>query len=684
MQGPRRRHVGALPLLALSACLGGEPAVVADVGSVDLAAAAPGVTAAEVGPLHVELTFDRAMPMDDPADLVRLWRLRGHAVGDLASSADPVPAAAAWLDDRRLRVQRPTVAGHYVVEVDPLLRDRAGRALDGLREGPEGGLLRPDDDGLDAPSVWRSLVWREGDTDDEWWSLPARPALVVTDITGWHSALAAGVRDEGREPMWSRGDPRFGRRSPTAGRSSLRIAFGSDAGLPWSLVGASAVEGAITILDESGGAQRLQLDLSRVPGLPLSGGERPRVTAVSGRTVTLSGGPTAAWVTLRGSDDPVWVRFAEALPPAGFLARVAGWNRPTLELAADPVTAAGTILGVTAVTDRRWPAGMLDGGYSLWTSAGAEYPIAAATGPVLYLRTAVTAPVACDPCEVRLERAEERVAVDAPARFVSHVWYVHPVGDWPAGRLMQLIVNVGNRVRSLMGQPMRDEERDGNEVDLPAVPDDEFILQFSLRPDRAVEPTVSRLNDGSLYPTLFAGLGWSCLSGRADDPVCVRSIADERCPAREAAATLSFSLYTADGDAAHPRGVADLIEVRRLEQAHVTVFAAEDGRVLNRVVSTRTVLHQTGVGTFPTTLVSLDLRELAENGCGNGAPGLRGLRTGDKLVIDHRMRPVVPADPRLIDGNGDGLASASPADDWVGLWDPASGRFRPLDRRPRR
>ncbi len=684
MQAPTRRHVGILPLVALAACLASEPPQVADVGNVDLAAAAPSVTAAELGPTHVELTFSRAMPTDAATDALRLWRLRGHAVGDLAATADLVSTQASWRDERRLLLQRPTAAGHYVLELDPLLRDRAGRALDGLVDGPEGGLLRPDDDGLDSPSAWRSLLWTEGDPAEAWWSLPARPALVVTEVTGWHAGLVAGVRDEEPNPMWNRGQPRLGRRSPTAGQSSLRIAFGSDAGWPWSLVGATAVEGAITVLDESGGAQRLHVDLARIPGVLLSGGERPRVTAVAGRTVTLSGGPPAAWASLRGPHDPVWARFSEVLPPAGLVARVEGWNRPTLELAADPVPVTGAILGATATTDRRWPNGALDGGYSLWSSAGVEYPIAAATGPVLYLRTPVTEVVDCAPCELRFERAEERIAVDAPVRFLSHVWYVHPAGEWPSGRILKLIINAGNRLRSLMGQPLRDEERDGNEVDLPAIADDEFILQFSLRSDRAIEPTVSRINDGSLYPTLFAGGAWPCLSGDPKDPVCVQSVIDENCSGREVPASLSFSFYTADGDAAHPRGVADLIEVGRFNQAHVTLLAGETGQALDRVVSARTVLHQTADGTFPTTLLTLDLRGTDVKACAGETSGLRGLRAGDVLVIDHRIRPVVPADPRLIDGNGDGVASASPADDWVGIWDPALGRFLPLDRRPRR
>jgi hypothetical protein len=235
-----------------------------------------------------------------------------------------------------------------------------------------------------------------------------------------------------------------------------------------------------------------------------------------------------------------------------------------------------------------------------------------------------------------------------------------------------------------MGQPMRDEERDGNEVELPAIADDEFILQFSMRNDRAVEPPVSRINDGSLYPTLFAAGGWSCLSADPADPICVQSVVDESCPGRTVPASLSFSFYTADGDAANPRGVADLVEVGRFDQSHVTVLAGDDGQALDRVVSARTVLHQTAVGTFPTTLLTLDLRGTDDQACAGGAAGLRGLRAGDRLVIDHRIRPVVPADPRLIDGNGDGVASASPADDWVGVWDPALGRFLPLDRRPRR
>lgn len=666
-----------------AACTPAERPPTPAPGAVDLTSEAPAVTAATLTAASIELTFNRSMAVTLPEGTVRIWKLRDHALGDLATAADVEIAKAMWRDERHLSVARPTAAGHYVLELDPAIRDRAGRALDGRTEGDSAGLLRPDDDGLAAPAAWRSLAWREGAPAMEWSSLPSRPAIVVTDVTGWHTATAGGARDEDPEQLWQRGAPRVGRRSPAANESSLRIAFGSDAGVHWSLVPASALETAVQLVDETGAALRTKIELSRQPGVDFGTGEKPRVVSATGRTVTVDRGPSTAWTTLRGPEDPVWVLFGEKLPPRGVLAKVDNWSRPVFTFSADEVTVVGTIAGATATTDRRWPVGLLDGGYSLWTSDDVEYPIAAATGPVIYLTASTDVATPCAPCRVRLERLEERVAPETALTLVSNVWYLHPVGGWPAGRPLKLIINAGQRIRSMMGQPMFDEERDGNEVELPAVADNEFILQLSLRPHREIEPTVSRLNDGSLYPTVFAGLGWTCMSGDPSDPVCVREVLDSHC-GTTLPGTLSFSLYTADGSSNAPRGQADLIDVARLEPGHVVVFDADSGRALDRVVETRTVLHQTAVGTFPTSLVEVHLRESDGGRCPDGSASLRGLRDGDRLVIDHRLRPVVPTDPRTLDGNGDGVASASPADDWVGIWHAAEGRFVPLDRRPRR
>src|SRR5690606_8965312 len=132
------------------------------------------------------------------------------------------------------------------------------------------------------------------------------------------------------------------------------------------------------------------------------------------------------------------------------------------------------------------------------------------------------------------------------------------------------------------------------------------------------------------------------------------------------------------------RGEADLFDAASRDPPHVAALGGDGGRALDRVVETRTILHQTAAGTFPTTLVEVRLRESDGGRCPDGSASLRGLRDGDRLVIDHRLRPVVPTVPRTLDGNGDGVASASPADDRVGIWRSAEGRFVPLDRRPRR
>jgi hypothetical protein len=296
---------------------------------------------------------------------------------------------------------------------------------------------------------------------------------------------------------------------------------------------------------------------------------------------------------------------------------------------------------------------------------------------VITLASALTATI-CDPCTIELAAVEERVFVDDRVYLTSNVWYVHPEVAFVAGRVMLLSINGGGLLRSVMGTPFRDGQRDGDEVRSPPVADDEFLLQFSLRSGDGARFTASRLNDGTLYGTVANSLAFAC-AGAATEPICALPVADE-CPAATPAQAV-FSLYTADGSHSTPLGVADLIDTNRLPSAPITLLD-RSGKPLAGRTDTAVVLHNVAGASFPTTLLTFTLIEREPDACAAGR--LRGFRPGDRMVVSSLIRSVGAPDPGTLDGNGDGIAEASVKDDWVGEWDVTRQTFVPIQRLIRR
>lgn len=685
VQRPRNRHAGAVAALTillgmtLACALPDEPAQALPDAAIT-ASASPAVTAVVHRDGLLQVHFSQVMQPGALTDAVRLYRLNDHAFGDLDRAGTAIAVEAAWLDADRAGIRFTPQPGNYVFELLPTLHGRNDRPLDGLTDRPRDALPddsphRPDEDWLDGPATYRSAVFRIGQPDKILLGLPAHPYVRVERIDTWQGLTPSSPRTENPELFWLRGESRMAAWPPWMNNRSLRLELSSPAGHPWDLVAGPALAGQVAVRTEDGSGLRLQLDLAQQPGVAWGLGDPPRVVAVGGRAVTVDTGPSGFLNQYRKAQDPLWIRFGDNLPPRAALARVAQYENRQFVIDAAPVEISGSIHGTTASTDRHWPDGALDGGWQLRPAAGPPIRIEAATGTTLYLRAA-TVETDCTPCTVEWVDLAERVRVGDAATLISPVWYIHPVGTWPPSRILLLELNANRRLRSMPGQPFRNEIRSGNERAQPPEADDTFRIQFSVRPHETIQPPVSRLNDSRLYPTVFTTQAWDCLGDRSA-PVCVLPPASEACTTPVRGITAAFSLYTADGNAAAPLGREDLLESDRIREDQIRVIDGRSGRGLDRRVDTRVVLNQTEAGLFPTTVVEVELRETESNTC-----GLRGFRAGDRLVISYNLRPLVPSDPRTLDGNGDGVASASPEDDWVGIYDPDRGTFVPLVRLP--
>lgn len=704
IRGWRSRAVGGW-VLAMTLVLAGCPDVTEgpplEAEALPTTPAPPRVTGVtHVPPRRLDVAFSRPMAPTPTASAVRLYRLTDHAWGDVAAAGVSIPVETVWTTEDRLRIGWRPDAGRnadgagetLVLVIESTARDPSGRRLDGRAPGIAAGLHRPDDDGARGAASYRSAPLNLGRRGPFHASVEAGSAMVVTGISVWHGKNPGGARDasDGLR-QFEFGASRVGAFPAVAENASFRIRFAAPGGRPYDLVSPGAIADQIRILTDNGNRLRSQVGLAQLPGVEWAAGARPVVADAGGRAVTSDIGPgrdLTGTGQLRKADEPVWMLVGDRLPPAGLLARVEdydGGNR-SYRLAAEPIPVTARVWGVTATTERLWLDGELAGGYSLRLTDGATVPIRTATGETLHL--AATAPAGpCEPCAVLIERVEERIQAGESITVSGRSWYLHPDPTvWPTGRLLFLSVNPGNTVVSVVGTPMRDDERDGDERSDPPAVDDEFVMQFGLRSASSPLPPVSRLHDGFLYPTLFETRDTPCLGGH-QGAVCVLPL-EGGCQGSTVPAEAQITIATSDGRGSQPEGESDLIETERIDPDAVTLLDGTTGRPLEGTLGSRIRLNQTGTGfgTLPTTvlvyrlLAGDDSRSCPED---RQRRLLRGFRDGDRLIVSHRIRPVVPSDPRTIDGDGDGIASASARDDWVGVYDAARAVFAPLERHPR-
>lgn len=627
--------------------------------------------------------FDRQMEPDATAAAVRLKRLRDHVGTDLEANSDDVEVERTWQGARTLRVHWAAAAGSYVLVIGQEARTAAGAALDGLAAGVVSGLHRPDDDGLVAPSDYISQVLNLGADVPRFQGLPANAYMLLTEVTAYRADSANLPRDQDPLVLWRYGQSRVALAPPHWSNLALRLEFASPAGFPYNLADPGSMARAVQVLRSDGARFNGSVGLSHDADTDFDLTSPPRVVAAYGRTVTLTTGPEAVLASLRKPQDPLWLLLGTQLPPRGLLAQVAAYNGSpeAIEVTLDEsaVAISGTVWGVTVSTDVVWPAGALDGGFSL-AMGTVEFPIATATDRTLWLRE--PAPVGpCADCRVVLRRIEERAFMDDPAFFTSHVWYYFPEGNLPQGQRLLLSLNEDGLLRSIMGRPFRDAERDGDESVVPAVGEDEHLIAFSTRSRIDVPFDATRVNDGTVYETVFDALDLDCRGAR-DAPVCVRSLPDPVC-GEPVPAQLLVSFMTSDGDATRPYGRDDFLDLDSLAPEWLHVLDGVTAAPLAGVLDTRILLSPTSVGTFPTTVLVFELTQNDASACG-GRGGLRGFRAGDKLVLSHKIRPVVTTLPRTLDGDGDGVATDSIRDNWIGIWDEQQQTFAPLVRSPRR
>ncbi|RMF17333.1 MAG: hypothetical protein D6761_04505 [Candidatus Dadabacteria bacterium] len=629
----------------------------------------PSVTAVTFDGDTVSVWFDHAMDQVSAASATTLYRLTKHAVRDLLAGAEEVTVEKRWNGDTQLLLNWPLSPADYVVHVAETAAARTGRLLDGLSgRGVTGGLHRLDDDLLAAPSAYQSLVLHLGEGVERFEALPSMPELRLARVDAWAPGSSAGVYDSYVGTVWRAGTARVLSPPLLATSAGLRLWFDSAAGGMYGLPSPGGVPTRVALRDDNGFPVRI-ISVSMSKNLAVSLDPSQAVSAVSGLTITVEGGPQVRMDQFRNSDDVLWLIAGSEAAPDVVTGRIREWDGTVRRITLDPTqyTFDGMGYGTTVQTDRIWPAGLLDGGFDL-VYPGGRTPVLAATDTVLTVGAPVTA--ACTPCQVELARLEQRLAPGDDVLITSASWYVRFTEQPQPRRQHVLVVNEDGQLRSVLGTPFRDLERDGD--DESAVADDALVLELSFAGTDDPVPPSSRINDGSLYRTVWDAAALDCL-GRDDAPNCVLEVAESGCPAVPAA--LAFSLYTADGGPGS-FGTSDLVSGDGLAQDDVLI-ADGAGRLLGSHLETRTVVNSTSSGAFATTVIDVALVEREASGC------LRGFQPGDRLRIRHGIETVAVVDPPTIDGDGDGLAEASSADDWIGVYDDDTHVFEPLVRHPR-
>lgn len=611
---------------------------------------------------------------------ITVYRLVAHAYDHLGIAGAPVPfQILGWQSPVTLALLPPTETGEYVLVLSGL-KSREGAGLDGLYPGGVSeGLHRRDDDGLNAPAPYRSLKWVRGEPERDFLTWPSFPYLKVTEITALYTRGGSGLRDQNPEVLFDHTQGRVAALPPRNDLVTLRIRFASPAGFPYSLPSPESLRHEIKILKEDGSEIPTRLDLSADPAMEWVRTPPPTVEAVTGMIVTASSGPGQPLGNFRSPAEEVYLLLGNAPPPSGILARIRAYDPARFQytVTVPPLHTSGVITGNIFYSHTLLPEGFIGPGSVLW-AGGVSHPVVSASARRVILKEDPPALQGhCDGCFFQWVDLTSRVQPGTPIFFTSTIWYLHPrFPPFPSLVPLYLVIGDGGSIRNLMGAPFRDEERDGDEGLSPPMPEDRFVLKLAFRPTQEQVLTATRVNDGRFYPTVAEALRIPCVGDPAL-PICIRRVPDPFCQGKEVEAILGFSFTTADGDSDRPFGYSDLVN---LDSLTPSLIRLEDrgGRPLAREIHTRTVFPETPYGIFPTTFVEVILREQNQEGCS------RSFSRDDRLILDHRLRFLVPQEPSTLDGNGDGVASPDPEDDWIGLYDPDAHTFTPLARFPRR
>lgn len=256
----------------------------------------------------------------------------------------------------------------------------------------------------------------------------------------------------------------------------------------------------------------------------------------------------------------------------------------------------------------------------------------------------------------------EQWDLELPVRsfFVARHVYAFGLSALENGTLFTLTVGLDDVPRNLFGVPLSDSLRDGDERRLDRR-DDRVEINLSILPAATAPiPLTMLLNDGSLYPTLFAERGLTCQSPA---PLCVQSI-ERRSGCTED--ILWFSFYTPDGNPSNPKGDNDLIRSDGLREQPIAIFRDRRAGVLDGVYdseipiqwSLETVVAQPApADNFiggPATLVRAS--PLAE--CARFEPG-------DQIIVRHTIPALIEDRAVTFDGDGDGVSQSTAEDDFV-------------------
>jgi hypothetical protein len=395
--------------------------------------------------------------------------------------------------------------------------------------------------------------------------------------------------------------------------------------------------------------------------------------------IILDSGPNQPLGNFRSPSEDVYLLVGDLPPPRGILVRLLSYDPANfaVTVTGDPVLLSGEIGGRTFLSREPFLAGSIVPGMSLAIS-NSVFPVTGTEGRKIFLGGVTLPPQGpCTDCPFLWEDLSLAVSPGTPVYFTSTRWYLH-LNFPPAPSLipLYLVLNDGGMIRNLMGAPFRDEERDGNEEESPPKPEDRFVLKLSFRPSRSRMLTATRIQDGRFYPTVASSLSLPC-EGDPGLTVCVFSFPDPFCPPLSVTAGARFSFVTADGNENNPFGFTDLVRLGSLKPG---IISLQDpaGNDLPIMINTRTLFLSTPYRTFPTTLIEIKSGSLTQEGC------LRPFSPGDRIRVDHRLSFEVPGEPRTLDGDGDGVSSPDPEDDWIGVYDPVQKSFIPPPRHPSR
>lgn len=252
--------------------------------------------------------------------------------------------------------------------------------------------------------------------------------------------------------------------------------------------------------------------------------------------------------------------------------------------------------------------------------------------------------------ELRFIPLENILTTLKKVHFLADYLYVLPANVLQEGQHYRLTFGIQMPPVNLLGMPLSDHNRDGNER-RDSSRNDRMSFSFSVQ-DLAPFPIprTMLLNNGALYPMLFADPSWGCLSS---NPLCVRKRVIGNCTVDE----ILLSFYTPDGSEDAPYGTQDLIRSGNINTEPVYMMRDSEGATQTTIPSDPVPLAwqvDTVFAAAPGGPTSL-LRIRPEN--------CEPLQYGDLLVVRHTLQAKVPGKKYTFDGNGDSVEQDSSEDD---------------------